>query len=132
MLTVKQQSAILTTIDELCEDNWCQGDYDFNFLQFHCDKDNHSCRLDLQLKYIIWDNDYQTPVFESTYRAHCDFTPIYSINDIIFNNNFYSHPSPTLELTDTFYQQLDDCIERSEQEASELITQKLNSTKILF
>ncbi len=123
LLSEGQQRDIITTIDNLCGDTWCEGDYDFNFQSIKCNSNTQTCTVEFQLLSIIWDDDYQRPVFTSTFNAQCKITPIKSLSDIIFMHGYNKYNE--VELNQDFYQQLSDCIMEKEQEADQYFNQKM-------
>lgn len=48
-LTPAQSKTVLSLVDEICGDTWCDGDYDFGFRKVVCDGAAHTCTLTLQV-----------------------------------------------------------------------------------
>lgn len=123
------QNRVIEEIENQCSDNWCEGDYDYYFQSIDCSKEQTDCTLHFQLQYIIWDDNYENPVFQSTYNATCLISPIYALEDILFMPEMYKDMSKMSQiiLNEDFSTQLSDCIREKEQEAGELINQKINN-----
>ncbi|HWZ93056.1 MAG TPA: hypothetical protein VNW92_29560 [Polyangiaceae bacterium] len=48
-LSPAQAKTVLTLIDDICGDTWCDGDYDFGFRRLTCAKAARTCTLTLQV-----------------------------------------------------------------------------------
>lgn len=96
LFTEKQTSEIIQAIDNICADTWCEGDYNFEFIDFSCNKSVHTC--DLTFHFIETDDDNV-----QTYSAlqTCHFTNITKFKQIKQSKNSLNH---------NFYEELTDCI----------------------
>jgi len=124
LLTPELQDKVMSEIENQCSDNWCEGDYDYNFQSIDCSTTHSQCDVHFQLQYIIWDDNYENPIFQSTYNATCTISPVESLEDIIFMPEMYKMSE--VILNEQFSTQLSDCIREKEDEAGELINQKMN------
>ena len=99
------RSKLIFSIDNICGDTWCEGDYDFKFNQFACNKKSSECELTFQ---FIERSDDKT-VKEDLYseKQVCHFDNIKSF-DQLMDGEF--------SLNQDFYDQVSNCI--SEREAS--------------
>ena len=48
IFTESQKETVVKAIDNICGDTWCEGDYDFKFNQFACNKKSSECELTFQ------------------------------------------------------------------------------------
>lgn len=53
-LTEWEKQNLLTSIDNICADTWCEGDYDWGFEELRCDFENAECFIDLTLKDVTY------------------------------------------------------------------------------
>ncbi|MGZ3807498.1 MAG: hypothetical protein ACXVCE_05390 [Bacteriovorax sp.] len=100
LFTTAQRQDVLRSIDDVCGDTWCEGDYNFKFNDFTCMQSTHVCELNFQFIKRD-DNDLKTysPV------QVCRFEKITHFGQLMENK--YS-------LTDSFYEALTDCIGQKE------------------
>lgn len=97
LLTPKQREDIIRTVDNICGDTWCEGDYNFRFNSFTCDKKTTSCELNFQ--FIKYEGENEKEIFSS--EQTCRFNNIKSFNQLMESK--YS-------LNDEFYSAVTDCI----------------------
>jgi hypothetical protein len=97
-LTAAQQKEALRKVDIICGDTFCAGDYNYRFLQIACNKKLQACRV----YFKMWDRS-KPRVQKSLY---CDIRRIASYNDIV--------PPSSVDLSDSFYDQMNDCTTRLE------------------
>lgn len=90
-----QRQLVLETIDNTCADSWCEGDYDFEFVDFYCNRINNVCNLSFY--FINTDNDLE----KKSNLQLCTFGNITNIDQIIDNSQ---------RLSESFYELLDTCI----------------------
>jgi hypothetical protein len=121
-LNSTEKGEVLTAIDNICADTWCEGDYDFSFDDLYCSKENGECTLSFNLIYIIWDVDYEHSTSE-TFHAECTVSNLHSLSDILYSPAYEKFSY--YELTQEFYEQLSDCISQKEQEADNYFSQTI-------
>jgi hypothetical protein len=95
LITKDQRQLVLEIIDNTCADSWCEGDFNFEFLEFSCNRINTLC--DLKFYFINTDNDRE---IKSQIQL-CHFDNITKLEQILDNNQ---------RLNDNFYELLDTCI----------------------
>lgn len=96
LLSPKERNEVLRSIDDVCGDTWCEGDYNFKFINFSCDKIAKSC--DLSFHFIK--SDEQSVETYSPVQV-CHFQNITNFKQIKDNN---------FSLNESFYEELTDCI----------------------
>jgi hypothetical protein len=101
LFSKNQRQLILETIDNTCADSWCEGDYNFEFVDFSCSRTNNIC--DLNFYFINNDNDLEI----KSKLQFCHFANIIKIEQIIDKSQ---------ELNNLFYEALDACISGHEVE----------------
>jgi hypothetical protein len=97
LLSARERSDILRSIDDVCGDTWCEGDYNFKFENIRCNKLDKTCDLSF---YFIKSNDDNTVETFSTLQT-CHFLNISSIKQL--RSHRYS-------LNTHFYDELTECI----------------------
>lgn len=102
IFTEVQRQEIVGAIDNICADTWCEGDYNFEFIDFNCNKQDSTCKLSF---YFIRteDNDAQT----YSPLQICHFENIKSMRQIKRGRG---------SLTNKFYEEVSDCITTLESE----------------
>ena len=45
LLSINQKIQILKSIDSICADSWCEGNFDYQFNDFSCNLSSNSCLL---------------------------------------------------------------------------------------
>lgn len=123
-LNPSQQDDVITAIDNICGDTWCEGDYDFNFESIECSTATHSCIVKFEVLSIVWDEDYSQPEFTAKFNTKCVLPSIHSISDIIYLPS-YDKYNDTI-LNQDFYEALTDCITEREQEADVYFGNKMD------
>lgn len=102
IFTEVQRQEIVGAIDNICADTWCEGDYNFEFIDFNCNKLDNTCKLSFHF-IKTEDNDDQT----YSPLQICHFENIKSIKQIKRERD---------TLTDKFYEEVSDCITDLESE----------------
>lgn len=107
-LTETQASAVLTLVDNICGDSWCEGDHNFHFDRIECTPACRStpgtCRLRFRL--FPYDSDLrQGPV----YARSCETSGFYGFNSLV-DTTENGYPSLNWE----YYDQLSACIHEIE------------------
>ena len=105
VLTKSEQKNVLQTIDNLCGDVWCEGDYQFEFNDFDCSAavDGTSCAL----KFVMIETDYVKEkrglsiTTEKSFPVTCEFGPYKNKAEILGDQD---------GLAESFYDTLNDCI----------------------
>jgi hypothetical protein len=98
-LTQDQRNQIVNVIDNTCADSWCEGDYDFDFIDFKCHESDKSC--DLVFRFINTDADVE----KKSSLQNCHFLNITKLEQVLVNYNM---------LNVDFYETLDACISNLE------------------
>jgi hypothetical protein len=85
LFTKEERIRILNVIDNTCADSWCEGDFDYDFIDFRCKKGSDYCNLTL---YLIDDTGKRSSL------QTCSFFNITRIVQVLdsketLNNNFY-------------------------------------------
>ncbi len=57
LFSPEENARVLNAIDNICGDIWCEGYYEYKFLDLACDKNSHQC--DLSFKFIESIDDRQ-------------------------------------------------------------------------
>jgi hypothetical protein len=105
LLSVQERKIVVHAIDNICGDTWCEGEYNFKFNDFTCDKMTHACELNfLFIKSDEGRNDNRKVETFSPVQT-CIFKNIMNFNDVMENQ--YS-------LNEKFYESLSDCISNKE------------------
>ncbi len=99
-LSTSQRKEIVRAIDDVCADTWCEGDYNFKFHDFSCDKKTQICQLSFQ---FIKSDGVQEDVFSPI--QVCRFENIRHVKQLMKER--YS-------LTDSFYDSVSSCIDDKE------------------
>lgn len=103
-LSVKEQRLVLDAVKLACSDNWCEGDFGYEFEKFSCEGPN--CRLTFTMVNYTKFDDEGAPVASSAIRnpATCTFSGVSSIVDLYDATEKY--------LTDNVIEKLNLCIEQ--------------------
>jgi len=109
ILTQQEEQDVLSAIDNICGDTWCEGDFDFSFNKLECLKSTESCLFEWEFidrEYL--DEDYET-YKETRFPAQCvikDIKEKDQIAKISYRN--------VLTYTDDLYDAVSDCIDQKE------------------
>ena len=95
-----QREDIIRSIDSICGDSWCEGEYNFKFIDFSCDKSTATCAL----SFHFIKSDKETEEILSPLQV-CHFQNIMDINQIKENR---------FSLNSNFYDELSQCISINE------------------
>lgn len=57
LFSPQENAKIVNAIDFICGDIWCEGYYEYKFLNISCDKNSHQCDLSFQFKESINDRE---------------------------------------------------------------------------
>src|SRR5262245_7582380 len=71
LLTEDEEKQVLTEIDNICGDTWCEGDFDFSFNALDCRTTTSSCRFDFELIDRVYDDAGDQLLEEHRYPASC-------------------------------------------------------------
>ena len=55
LFSPQENARVFNAIDYICGDIWCEGYYEYKFIDLSCDKNSHEC--DLSFKFIESFND---------------------------------------------------------------------------
>jgi hypothetical protein len=97
LFSMAQKKEVLQAIDGICGDTWCEGDYNFRFNKFSCDKATSSCELNFQ--FIKTDDKGENETFSA--EQVCRFNNI---------KEFHQVMDSKFSLNEEFYSTLTDCI----------------------
>jgi len=97
LFTSAQKKQVLQTIDNVCGDTWCEGDYNFQFNSFSCEKQTSTCELNFQ--FIKTDDNGENPTLST--EQVCRFENIKTYKQLMENK---------WSLNDDFYSAVTDCI----------------------
>ncbi len=100
LFTPEQNTTILRTIDNVCGDTWCEGDYNFKFITFSCEKEMSTCHLNF--RFIKSENDEDqilSPI------QVCHFKNIKSYDQVMEGHH---------SLNGDFLDRISDCISNKE------------------
>jgi hypothetical protein len=95
-LSPVERSEVIRSIDDVCGDTWCEGDYNFKFNNFSCNFREKNCDLTF---YFIKSDDQDVEIYSPLQVCH--FDNITSIKHI--RNNRFS-------LNENFYDKITECI----------------------
>ncbi len=110
-LTSEQADTILTEIDNICGDTWCEGEFNFSFDHIQCDDVTATCRIDMTLF-----NGYED--FEEgdkEFKGSCEIDQLSTYSDMIDTTRRYA------SLNWDFYERLTDCVTDLEQDAYSVV-----------
>ncbi len=99
-LSTTERKNIVRMIDNVCGDTWCEGDFNYRFNDFACDKTTHVCELNFQ---FIREEDEKSKTYST--EQICRFENIKEIAQIVESK---------FSLTDDFYSSVNDCINEKE------------------
>ncbi len=110
VLTKSEQKDVLQTIDDMCGDVWCEGDYGYEFNDFDCSAavDGTTCTM----KFVMIKTDYVKEKrslsisMERRFPVTCEFGPYKTKKEILGDES---------DLAETFWDTLNDCIGEMEQ-----------------
>lgn len=100
LFTKEQRKVVLHTIDSLCGDTWCEGEYNYAFLDFNCKKSDSTCELKFQ---VIKTDEQEVQLFSNVQTCH--FSEIKSFTRLMEDK--YS-------LNERFAEELTNCITTTE------------------
>lgn len=89
LFSLAERSEVIRSIDDICGDTWCEGDYNFKFSHFSCDKTVKTCDLGF---FFIKNNEQSVEVYSPIQTCHfSDIHYFHQIKDSKFslNQNFY-------------------------------------------
>lgn len=100
IFSLTERKEVLRSIDNVCGDTWCEGDYNFKFKNFSCNKLNKSCYVSF---HFIKSDEQSVETYSPV--QFCHFNNITSIKQV---------QESKLALNDHFYEELTNCIESLE------------------
>jgi hypothetical protein len=113
MLTALEESEVLTEIDNICGDTWCEGDFDYSFDMLDCSKSTKSCRFEFAFVDRVWDDNDDDVLSERQHPAGCTFEGISSKDDVLRVRN------GRITYTDALYDRVSECIDSHTAAASD-------------
>ena len=109
-LTQDDKQRGLRAIDIICGDTWCEGDFGYKFQEINCDSSSKTCTVKMEIslhpeeEFNITDEGKNfTGSISTSHRVACTVKNVSSIADVL-------RPTPNLDLVDSFYTPLSDCI----------------------
>ncbi len=109
-LSATQAQALLTEIDNICGDTWCEGDFNFSFNSLVCDFTKGECTLDYEFIDYYFDANWDI-TGEVRTPASCTFEAN-SLEHISENRTW------GLSYSDYLYETVTDCIWDAEPDAN--------------
>lgn len=100
LFSTAERKEVVRAIDDVCGDTWCEGEYNFKFNDFTCDKNTHTCELNFQ---FIRSDNAEVETFSPV--QVCRFEHIKEFNQVM--DTKYS-------LAPNFYDSVSDCIAEKE------------------
>lgn len=83
LFSPQENAKILNAIDFICGDIWCEGYYEYKFLNISCDKGSNQCDLSFQFKESIDDHKIvYSPV------QVCKLDGISSLDQVMANDQY--------------------------------------------
>lgn len=110
-LTVDQERNLLTEIDNICGDTWCEGDFDFSFEQLDCNFEKGKCQFKYELIWYEYDESYENLLFKINVPAQCTLTGFNRLSDLEENQSY----------SEKLYESVSDCILEGEEKASKVL-----------
>ena len=101
-----ERSQVVQAIDNICADSWCEGNYNYKFIDFVCNKGDESC--DLIFQFISVDNEVE----KISAPQFCHFLNIEKMEQVLDVNK---------NLNMDFYDSLNSCISNLEDEFDKTI-----------
>ncbi|MDD4976755.1 MAG: hypothetical protein PHY93_20535 [Bacteriovorax sp.] len=83
LFSPQENARVYNAINYICGDIWCEGYYEYKFLDLSCDKNGHQC--DLSFKFIESINDRQV-IYSPVQVCHID--EIYSLDQMIKEDDY--------------------------------------------
>lgn len=105
-LSEKQESEVLTAIDNICGDTWCEGDFNFSFNLFVCDENTNSCVLQADL--IVYDYSGEVES-EKRFPQSCIVKGYTNFNQMVEESRW------GYDLQWPFYEAVTDCVTEMEE-----------------
>lgn len=109
-LSEKQESIVLTSIDNICGDTWCEGDFNFDFYSLECSAETNSCTLEADLIEYTYSGDDYSDEKEIRYPSKCTIEG-YSSFDSMLEDKDTRWP----DLAWDFYEAVTDCVTTMEE-----------------
>jgi hypothetical protein len=101
-LTTAQQKAVLTQLDNICGDTWCDGDWSFDFKKIVCKLDLGTCTWTALI----------TPSVPATEKLvfwrSCKVSGVHQFSDLVTTTNGYQ------SLNEDYYMASTDCVQKIE------------------
>lgn len=83
LFSPQENNRIVRAVDYICGDIWCEGYYDYKFIDLSCDKNNHDCDLRFQFKESFDDRRVElSPV------QVCHVDGIYSFDQVMRDERY--------------------------------------------
>lgn len=83
LFSPEENARVFKAIDFICGDIWCEGYYEYKFVNLSCDKKSNQC--DLSFRFIESIDDWQ--VNYSPVQV-CHLREIYSLDQLIGDGNY--------------------------------------------
>lgn len=113
-LSSKQESDVLTAIDNICGDTWCEGDFDYSFNSLKCDFKTATCQFSFDYLWYEFDENYDDVTNTITIPHTCELAGVKSFEQMLEDTTY-----PDLKWE--FYETVSDCISDGEDQAYEQV-----------
>lgn len=111
-LSFDQEAEVLTQIDNICGDTWCEGDFNFSFESLKCSDATNSCVFVAYLIDYSWPNGYDADEVKTYYPSSCVIKGFTQYSKMIEGPG---------ELNWDFYEAVSDCVTEMEEEVYDLM-----------
>ncbi|CBW26641.1 hypothetical protein BMS_1819 [Halobacteriovorax marinus SJ] len=102
-LTSSQKNEVLTQIDNICGDTWCEGDYDYSFNEINCDSETKTCALNFDYISYTHNEDGWDVVGEQRSTVTCTIEGVSKYEDMVDTGRRYGG------LVWDFYEKVGEC-----------------------
>ncbi|PIK15778.1 hypothetical protein [Halobacteriovorax sp. JY17] len=115
-LTESQADTVLESIDNICGDTWCEGDFNFSFNEITCSSETNSCDLSFEFINEVYDYETDQVIVEERASVTCTLTGVTGYEYMIDTSSRWNH------LGHSFYEKVTDCISDKEEIAYDTFT----------
>jgi len=113
ILSDEERKILLGTIDSICGDTWCEGDFDYSFNHIECSKSTGTCIFKLEFIYREWgDDDMEEVILEARIPVTCNLDGFYKKSDLVASNEQGENWH-----TEKLYDAVNLCIENNTEDA---------------
>jgi hypothetical protein len=111
LLTRAQERAVLSAIDNVCGDTWCEGDFDFAFKKLDCKRSTRACTFDFEYIHRVYDEGADEPLAEFRIPSSCTFENIRTRGAVM------TTVQGQIKYSDHLYELVTECINDNEEDA---------------